>query len=333
MDDTNERGPVASPPSLTRRRVLQIAGGVVASGGLAAGGYVLWGRRQRFGREAQQSIRDHRVAWPATAPRMVISHGADPARNVRAVLQRLGGLQQFVTADDVVLIKPNIGWNRAPEQAANTHPAIVAALVRACRDCRARRVIVSDCPVSDSRTAFLRSGIMQRARVAGAEVLPPEESRFVTVRISERLGTWDVLEPFVQATKVINVPVAKHHGETAVTGGMKNWIGITNRLRFIFHNDIDRSIAELAALMRPTLTILDASRVLMRHGPQGGSTADVKQLNTLALCADPVAIDAWACGLLRAPAAKLPGYIHLAEKMGLGRTDFDRLAPVEIQTG
>jgi len=320
-------------PKKTRRRVLQIAGGVLASAGLAAGGYVLWGRHRRFGREAAAAIRDHRVAWPATAPRMVIARGPDPARNVRGLLERLGGLQQLVDHDDVVLIKPNIGWNRTSEQAANTQPAVVAELVRAARACKPRRVIVSDCPVSDSRAAFARSGIMRAALDAGAEVLPPEDSRFVAVRISERLGVWDVLEPFVQATKIINVPVAKHHGETAVTGGMKNWIGITNKLRMLFHNDIDRSIAELAALMRPTLTILDASRVLMRHGPQGGSTADVKAFNTVAASLDPVALDAWGCGLLGATAAGLPGYIRLGQKMGLGTVHYRRLSPVEVQTG
>ena len=328
-----DRGSDPEPRRRTRRRVLQVTSAVLASGGLGAGGYILWGRRQRFGGDAHQTIRDHRVPWPATAPRMVIARGDDPARNLRGALERIGGLTQFVTRDDVVLIKPNIGWDRTPEQAANTHPHVVAELIRACRECRPRRVIVSDCPVSNSRLAFLRSGIMQVALAAGAEVLPPEDSRFVTVHISDRLGTWDVLEPFVQATKVINVPVAKHHGETSVTGGMKNWIGITNRLRLLFHNDIDRSIAELAALMRPTLTILDASRVLMRHGPQGGSTADVKQVNTVAACADQVAIDAWACSLLGIPDARLPGYLHLGQKMGLGRFDFRRLGPTEIQTG
>jgi uncharacterized protein (DUF362 family) len=322
-----------APRRLTRRRVLQVTGGVVASAGLGVGGYVLWSWRQRFLRDAKETVRDHRVPWPATAPRMVIARGADPARNLRGTLERLGGLEQFVTPDDIVVIKPNIGWARTPDQAANTHPTVVAELVRACRACRPKRVIVCDCPVSNSKAAFLRSGIMQASLAAGAEVLPPEDSRFVTVRISERLGTWDVLEPFVQATKIINVPVAKHHGGTAVTGGMKNWIGITNRLRALFHNDIDKSIAELAALMRPTLTILDASRVLMRNGPQGGSIADVKQVNTVAACFDPVAIDAWACSLLGTSPDKLPGYIHLGQKLGLGNIDFSRLSPVEIQTG
>jgi len=172
----------------SRRRVLQVGGAVVASGALAAGGFVLHDRWLRE-RDPLRVIPDHRVRLPAAAPRMVIARGTDVTRNVRGAVDRMGGIGSFVTPDDVVVIKPNIGWNRAPGQAANTHPEVVVELVRACRAAKARRVIVSDCPTSRSRVAFLRSGILRAALEAGAEVLAPEDSRYHTVRISERLGT------------------------------------------------------------------------------------------------------------------------------------------------
>jgi uncharacterized protein (DUF362 family) len=264
---------------------------------------------------------------------MVIAHGADPAPTVRAALERMGGLRQFLTADDVVVVKPNIGWDRAPNQAANTHPDVVAEVVRACRAVGVERVIVTDCPTSKARRAFQRSGILKAAGEAGAEVILPEQSRYHTVRLSERLGTWEVLEPFVEATKIINVPVGKHHSLSGVTGGMKNWIGITSFRRMSFHGDINRSIAELAALMRPTLTVIDASRVLMAHGPQGGNLADVKNVGAVAATVDPIAADAWICSLLRGKDVDVPGYLHLGERMGLGRVDFRALEPAEIQIG
>ena len=321
------------PKRRTRRRVLQAGGALLAAGALAGGGYVLYGRQQRFGREAKMTIKDHRVQLPSTAPRMVIAHGANPVTNTRAVIQRMGGMKQFVTPQDVVLIKPNIGWNRRPAHAANTQPDVVAELVRACRGAGAKRVIVCDCPVSKARKSFKRSGILAAASAAGAQVIMPEESRYHTVKISERLGTWEVLEPFFEATKIINVPVAKHHVLVGFSGGMKNWFGITTKLRMILHNDLQRSIAELGALMRPTLTVLDASLVLMRNGPQGAGLADVKQVNTVAASVDPVAMDAWAVGLLGGKVKKLPEFLRLAQSMGLGRTDYRSLNPVEITTG
>jgi uncharacterized protein (DUF362 family) len=322
--------PGPRPKARLRRRLLQAAGALVGAGALGAAGYALWDRRQRFARAADRSIPDHRVPLPATLPPLVVAHGADPARNVRAAIERMGGMRQFVSPGDVVLVKPNVAWDRGPAQAVNTHPDVVAELVRACREAGASRVIVSDCPVKTARATFERSGILAAATRAGAEIALPEDSRLLTVKLSERLGTWDVLEPFVLATKIINAPIAKHHGLTRVTGGMKNWIGITTSRRITFHADLHNSIAELAALMRPTLTVIDASRVLMRNGPQGGNLADVKEIGAVAASIDPVAADAWACDLVGARREQLPEYLRVAERMGLGRTDFRSLGPVDI---
>ena len=325
--------PPAKPRLITRRRVLLAAGGVVGTALLGAGGVLLYDERQRFGRDVEQSIGDHRVSLSTVIPRMVIAHGLDVARTVRAAIERMGGLQQLIAPSDVVLIKPNIGWMSTPEQGANTHPEVVAELVRLCRATNAKRVLVADCPVRKSRGAFERSGILAAASEAGAEVFIPEETRHVTVRISERLGTWDVIEPFVVATKIINVPVAKHHPLLGATAGMKNWIGITNRLRLVFHNDLHQSIAELAALMRPTLTVVDATRVLMANGPQGGSLDDVKSVQTVVASLDPVAADAWACEAVGVAPAALPHFLELTEGMGLGQRDYRALQPVEVMAG
>lgn len=315
----------------TRRRVLLWAAGSVAgASALGVSAVFLTDRLKRFARHAERRIGDHRVDLPGAVPRMVIARGADPGTNVRAAVERLGGMAALVTAADVVLIKPSLGWERTPEQAANTQPEVIAEVVRMCRKAGARRVIVCDCPLAKSGRALQISGILAAAQAAGAEVIVPEESRYVTVKLSERLGTWDVLEPFVIATKIINVPTAKHHDLTGVSCGLKNWFGITAKNRMMLHTDVQRSIAELAAMMRPTLTIVDASRVLMEHGPAGGSLSDVKPVRTVAAGFDPVALDAWACTVLGRP---FPGNIAIAESMGLGRADFASLAPVELTTG
>jgi uncharacterized protein (DUF362 family) len=331
-DDRPDEPPPRDP---TRRRVLRGVltgvGGLVGVGTMAAGGLLLHERNRRFARPPTRVIVDHRVALPLTAPRMVIARGVDPARNVRAAVERLGGMARFVGPADVVVIKPNIGWDRSAEQGANTHPDVVAAVVRLVRAARPRRVIVSDCPVRRSRVALERSGILAAATAAGAEVIAPEDSRYHPVFVSPRLGTWDVLEPFVIATKVINVPVAKHHSLTGVTCGLKNWFGITGRMRITLHGDVQRSIAELAALMRPTLTIVDASRVLMQNGPAGGNPDDLKPVRTIAAGTDPVALDAWAMTLFGA--GPLPDNLRLAAAMGLGRLDWTARAPVELVTG
>jgi len=317
----------------TRRRFLWAGGSVVATSGLGLGGYYLHDHWRRFGRSATATIPDHRVEIPTSIPQMVIARGADPTQNVRAAVERLGGMDRLLTRDDIVVVKPNIGWRRPPEHAANTHPDVVAEVVRLCLDARPKRVIVTDCPVRKSRGAFEWSGILDASLAAGAEVIIPEDSSYRTVEISERLGTWDILDPFVTATKIINVPVAKSHNLMRSVAGMKNWIGITNKLRAMFHNDIDRSIAELAALMKPTLTVIDASRVLMRGGPAGAGAGAVKQVGAIAAGFDPVALDAWAGTIFGATADELPEFLRIAEEMGLGTADFRSLHPIDVNAG
>jgi uncharacterized protein (DUF362 family) len=317
----------------TRRRFLVAGGSIVALGSLGFGGYVSYGYRQRFGRSALDVIPDHRVDLPTVIPQMVVARGGDPAVNVRAAIERLGGMRNLLTPDDTVLIKPNIGWQRPPEHAANTHPDVVAEIVRLCREAGPKRVIVTDCPIRKSRAAFEWSGILEASAAAGAEVIIPEDSSYRTVLISERLGAWDILEPFVTATKIINVPVAKNHNLMGSAAGMKNWIGVTTKLRYLFHNDIDASIAELALLMKPTLTVVDATRVLMHGGPAGGSLAAVNPYGAVAAGFDPVALDAWATSIFPSSADSIPEYLRIAERMGLGSADFRSLQAHEIITG
>jgi uncharacterized protein (DUF362 family) len=263
---------------------------------------------------------------------MVVARGRDPARNVRAALDRLGGIGRFVTRTDRVLVKPNVGWDRTPAQAANTHPAVVAEVVRACRAAGAKEIWVCDCPVHDPERCFRRSGIREAAERAGARVLLPADTTTLDVRLSAELGVFPVPAPFARATKIINVPIAKDHGSARITAGMKNWIGITQHERGRFHQSLDESIASLALLMRPTLTVVDATRVLVRNGPQGGNLGDVRQKDRVAISVDPVALDAWVADLLGARLSEVE-YLRIAAKKGLGRLDYRKLGLAEIATG
>ncbi|MBU2552791.1 MAG: DUF362 domain-containing protein, partial [Proteobacteria bacterium] len=257
----------------------------LVAGAAGIGTYAFYDGQEpvRTRRRPDRVIPDHRVKVPPPTPRLVIARGTDPARNVEAVLKRIGGMGLFVSKGDVVLLKPNVGWDRMPTQAANTDPRVIGALARACLAAGAAKVIVADHPVNDPERCFERSGIRAAAEEAGAKVAIPSEAQFFMVQISGKLGRWPVFEPFITATKIINVPIAKHHMLTRATLGMKNWYGILGGRRNQLHQRIDDSVAELAYLMRPTLTVMDATRLLMRNGPTGGSLADVKQGDALAL--------------------------------------------------
>jgi uncharacterized protein (DUF362 family) len=325
--------PELPPLDPARRQILRRIGAATMIGGaagLAAFTFHDPKRPVRTRPETDQTIADHRVKVAEAVPKLVIARGQSPVKNVEAAIQRMGGIGLFVNKGDLVLIKPNVGWDRRPEQAANTNPEVVAAIVRLCVAAGAK-TIITDNPVNDADRCFMRSGILDAARRAGGTVVLPSQTRFQMVRIPGKLGRWPVLEPFTTALKIINVPIAKHHSLTRATLGMKNWYGILGGRRNQLHQRIDDSVAELAGMMLPTLTVMDATRLLMRNGPTGGSLADVKQNDAIAVSLDPVAVDAWAVTLLGGDPQSL-SWLRLGQEKKLGTLDHRSLGPIEITT-
>jgi uncharacterized protein (DUF362 family) len=173
---------------------------------------------------------------------------------------------------------------------------------------------------------FERSGIAEAARAEGARIVLPEWRLFKEVDLrGEVLGAWPVLEPFLAADKLINIPIAKQHSLTGATLGMKNWFGILGGQRQRLHQRIHESLADLADFLRPTLTILDAWRVLVRNGPTGGGSGDVELKKTIIAGTDPVAVDAYAAKAYWNLDAASLRYLKLASDRGLGTVDFERL--------
>jgi uncharacterized protein (DUF362 family) len=300
-------------------------------GGLGAGTAVLgvWlnARSQRPVEAAVlEAKHGHAVPPDATRPEMVVVTGGEPVPLVQSALRELGGMERFVTRGDVVLLKPNIGWDRTPEQAANTNPELVAEVIRQCRRAGAGKVIVTDVSCNDPRRCFHRSGIAAAAEREGAEVLLPDPDNFKEVDIHGTvLRTWPVFAPFLSADKIINLPIAKHHSLTGTTLGMKNWFGILGGQRNQLHQRVHESLADLADFIRPTLTMMDAYRVLIRNGPTGGSLSDVVLKKTMVAGTDPVAIDAYvAKAYWNLDAEALP-YLGFASRKGLGTLDFAKV--------
>ena len=315
-------------PAAERRefllRVLRLGG--LGAATLGAGAWLR--SRSRRPEPPRVLVADSRAGIPSdpSLPELVVAQGESPQQLVRRALDELGGMRRFIARGDVVVVKPNIGWDRAPEQAANTNPVLVAEVVRLCQEAGAAKVIVTDVSCNDARVCFDRSGIAAAGKAAGAEVLLPEERRFREVNLGgDVLTTWPVLEPFITADKIINLPIAKHHSLTGCTAGMKNLYGIIGGQRSRLHQRIHESLVDLTAFARPALTIVDAYRVLMRGGPTGGSLSDVEFKKTLVAGTDPVAIDSyvakawWDLDFQRMP------FLRIAQARGLGKMNFEEV--------
>jgi len=264
---------------------------------------------------------------------MSVVKGASPELATRKAIELIGGMGSFVSRGDVVLVKPNIGWDRVPEQAATTNPAVVAAIITMALEAGAKRVFVADNPCNDARRTYVQSGIGDAAKKAGADVVFMERRHFVKADLGGAvLKDWLVYRDAVDADIIINVPIAKHHGLGGVTLSMKNLMGVTGGARNLMHQQLAESVVDLTAFFKPRLTVLDAVRILKANGPQGGSMKDVVQLDTVAASADPVRIDAFGVTLFGKKPEDVP-MISIGEKRGLGTGDFRSTGFVEVNIG
>jgi len=264
-------------------------------------------------------------AEAADNPDLAVVTGRSPAAITRAAVDALGGIKRFVSRGDIVVVKPNMAWDRLPEQAANTNPEVVSEVVKLCFEAGAKKVKVFDRPVNDPRRSYIQSGIADAVRALGADVDHMDNRKFRDISIKgQALTSWPLYTEIFEADKLINIPIAKHHGLAKITMAMKNWMGVMGGSRNTIHQRLDESLADLALVIKPVLTVLDAVRILTANGPQGGSLNDVRRLDTVIAGVDQVAVDAYGATLFGMKGSDL-GYVRIADKMGLGTMNISKL--------
>ena len=258
-------------------------------------------------------------------PDVVKVTGTDYGALVKETVKLLGSMSRYVKAGDKVVVKPNIGWDRTPEQGANTHPEVVVTLVNLALEAGADEVKVFDYTCNEKRRCYNNSGMTEAIKSIGSKKVRLEhvdQRKFVPVKIAKgrSLKQWDIYKDALTADCYINVPVAKHHGLSRLSLGLKNSMGVIGGRRGALHHDLGQNLADLATVISPQLTIVDATRILTDNGPQGGSLKDVKVLDTLIGSADPVAADSVATTLFGLKPEAISSTVA-AHRMGLGQID------------
>ncbi|MBU2262170.1 MAG: DUF362 domain-containing protein [Proteobacteria bacterium] len=256
----------------------------------------------------------------------------EPAAATRKALEALGGLSRFVKKGQRVIIKPNMSFAKTPDFAATTHPLVVFALAQACIEAGAKEVLVLDHTLQRAELCLERTGIREACKtLPGVHVLALQDKKFfqeIRVPQGKVLERVAVLKDVLESPVLINVPVAKSHSATGVSLGLKGLMGlIWDRESFHSQFDINQGIADLATVIKPQLTVLDATRALVSGGP--GGPGDVKKPNLIVAGVDPVAVDSYGVGIVPwyGQTFKGPQVKHLlaAHQRGLGKIDVEKL--------
>lgn len=259
---------------------------------------------------------------------LVAVKGAESDVMFDKAIESMGGMGKFVAKGNVVLVKPNIGWDVAPEYGGNTNPKLVRRIIEHCYNAGAKKVYVCDHTCDRWTKTYLRSGIQLSAQEAGATVVSgASEGYYHDVKVpgGQTLTEAKVHELLLGADVFLNVPILKHHGSSKVTAGMKNLMGVVWDRGYWHRNDLHQCIADFASYRKPDLTIVDAYYVMKQNGPRGTSREDVLTMKSQIVSTDIVAADAAAAKLFGLEPDEVP-YIRIADQMKLGQKKLDALS-------
>ena len=272
------------------------------------------------------------------APDMVAVMGGEPEVMLDKALEALGGIGNYVRKGQKVVIKPNIGWDRAPEMAGNTNPKLVKALVKKCLEAGASKVTVFDHTCDNWQKCYQTSGIAEAVREAGGIIMPANDEKYfkeVSIPNGVNLKSAKIHEALIEADVWFNVPVLKNHGGTKLTCAMKNYMGIVWDRRFFHQNDLQQCIADICTWQkRPALNIVDAYRIMFQNGPQGRSASDVATLKSMIVSPNIVAVDTASLRLFnQVKQLDLAAAAHIGkgEALHLGTTQLDSISIKRIK--
>ncbi|MBN1793441.1 MAG: DUF362 domain-containing protein [Candidatus Omnitrophica bacterium] len=260
-------------------------------------------------------------------PDLVGITGGKPVAMFEKGIEAFGGMSYFIKKGETVVVKPNIGWDKTPEEGANTDPDLVGAIVRHCVGCGAKKVWVFDHTCNNWKACYENSGIKQAVEDNGGMMVPAHAEQYygrVTVPHSDVIRQALVHETLLEADRFINVPVLKHHGSARVTISMKNLMGVVYDRGYFHTTGLHECIADFAALRKPDVVIVDAYRVMLKNGPRGVSPNDIAYKRMQVISTDMVAADAAGAKIFGVEPETIP-HIARAHQKGVGRMDLDNL--------
>jgi uncharacterized protein (DUF362 family) len=258
---------------------------------------------------------------------LVAVKGGEPDVMLKKGMEAFGGIGKFVKKGQKVVIKPNIGWDVAPERAGNTNPKLVAEIVRQCRQAGASEVYVFDHTCDNWQRCYKNSGIESAVKDAGGKIAPGQTEGYyhdIAIPKGKSITSAKEHELLLSSDVFINVPILKHHGGARLTITMKNMMGNVWDRGTWHRNDLHQCIADYASYRKPTLNIVDAYYVMKQNGPRGVSVEDVVTMKSLLISTDMVAIDTAAAKLFGMAPADVR-YIQIAADQKIGRMDLENL--------
>lgn len=273
-------------------------------------------------------------------PILVCVDGTDIAAMLSAGLEALGGLAKLISGNQDILIKPNC--NSLDPYPGVSSLSCILAIMAEVKKVSNGTISVADQGYVSSSSVYPSIGLDREVANAGGTLL----TLGGTVRVRgqgfrSEMPDFMVYTEIYNAPIVINTSVLKRHNFANLTCAIKNNVGAVagpgaTSTRSYLHReslDVQRDLAELAGLIRPELSIIDARTILTVSGPFVGDGIPAV-VNKLVLSGDMVATDRYCAEIMAAHDDFVPGQVgamlNRAEELGLGTSDLGQVRIIEI---
>jgi uncharacterized protein (DUF362 family)/Pyruvate/2-oxoacid:ferredoxin oxidoreductase delta subunit len=243
-------------------------------------------------------------------------------KSLRSSIDLVGGIKNFVKNGDLVLLKPNLLYGKAPEKAVTTHPSIVKGMIQIVREAGGIPFIGDSPSIGSLTRAAEKAGIKRVADENKCPLMEFDKPIFPPKGGGKFFKQLEIDKRVLEADVVINLPKWKTHGMMLLTLGVKNLFGcIPGTRKALWHLKAgeDRKLfaqmlIDLYQIIQPSLTILDGIVGMEGNGPGSG---DPIQLGLILTSRDPLSLDQVVCDLLRIPRKSLmTNQVAFEEGMG-----------------
>ena len=244
-------------------------------------------------------------------------------------IELLGGIEQFVSPEEKILLKPNMLRSKKADSAVTTHPSVMEGMIRILEEAACQKLYYGDSPgLGNPEKVAEETGLKAVADAHQVELL--EFSKGETVAYPEGKATkvFEIAQGVLETDALISLSKMKTHGLTRITGAVKNQLGCVYGLnkgashaRYPDIRQFARMLVDLNQMLAPRLYVMDGIIAMEGNGPASGTPVP---MNVLLISQDPVAIDTVFAKLVDLDPDYVP-LITAGAEMGLGEKEWAKI--------
>lgn len=244
-------------------------------------------------------------------------------QKIKEAMDLLGGFDAFLKGKKSVLVKPNLLTDRLPEQGATTHAEFVRAVVQLLKEYG-----IQDIRVGDSPSGFFKKADEVFEKTGIKAVTQDEQVKLISFYKGRSIDNVLIAEEVLDVDAIINLPKAKTHNMTTITGAVKNMYGavpgftkVTYHLDYPHVCDFIDIILKAYQHAKPVLSLMDGIVAMEGDGPANGVLRD---MGLIIAGNDGVSVDSVFAHIIGLNPNNV-SFLNKAQHKGLGISHLDKI--------